>query len=239
MTTVWTLDPFFPDFAAKRLPRGEKVKFLSEQNIFELADQDILNSIPPRRANAKVRFLMFGLLKERKGVLVLLAALAGLSASDWRSIEVLLLGEFDSQIREQALAMVATIRSREFSNLTLIDKFVPVETIVEEVIRCDVLLANYLDHVGSSGVAFAAATFGKPIVTQSTGLLGRLTETFGLGSVIDTSDPRSLATEMVRISQLTEPRTVASENGQKNYLMLNSVPFAPQILGTFSQRSVG
>jgi hypothetical protein len=69
LLAMWTLDPFFPAYAKRWFLGGAKVQFLSEEAIAR-------ESIDPvyRPADGRVRFLLYGVLKARKGILSVLDA---------------------------------------------------------------------------------------------------------------------------------------------------------------------
>jgi glycosyltransferase involved in cell wall biosynthesis len=232
LTDVWTLDPFFVPYARKSLPGGQKVKFIGEAQILPKPGRKI--TATPR--SSRTRFLMYGLLKERKGVLVLLQALRTFTPADWAGMEVALLGEFEPSIREKALALAAEIRQAPGSNLIFTPEYIADELIVEEVQRADVLLVNYLNHIGSSGVVFAAALAGKPVITQRTGLLAKLIETYGLGVTIDTFDPNALGNELRRLSDPAQVQAAFDPFRARQYVESNRPGFAYDILSTIETR---
>ena len=56
----------------------------------------------------------------------------------------------------------------------------------------DCILAPYQRHVGSSGIMVRAAAASRPVLSQSFGLMCRLTETSSLGVTCDTTSTEEL-----------------------------------------------
>lgn len=224
LSNIWTLDPFFAEYGQKYLPRGSAIKFIGEAKILP----DI--SATPMNYGPKTRFLTFGLLKERKGTLVLLKALTALSDDDWAKIEIVMLGEFEPSIKSEALKMLQELEKNRNANIFVESRYVSDEEIAEALYSADVILANYLGHVGSSGVVFAAALANRPVITQDDGLLGQLARTFGLGITVNTSEPEELADALKLMSDPKQRSMAFDADRASEYIAINKQGFAAQIL---------
>jgi glycosyltransferase involved in cell wall biosynthesis len=186
---VLSLDPYFPSHAMRAFARGDKVEPLADPAFPLAAGQDAAG--PP---DGRKIFLLFGALAARKGVLVLLAALREIDTETARGIAVVIAGRVDPAIRAAVEDAVACLRRDQPTlHLTFENRRLPADELATLVRRCDVILAPYQRFVGSSGVLLWAANAGKPVITQSYGLVGKLCRENGLGLAVDTSEPRVLA----------------------------------------------
>lgn len=190
--SVYSLDPYFPAFAAKHYAAGYKVEGLVDP----ISRQDEMRPAVrvAKGAEEKIRFAMFGVLTERKGIVTLLDALRLLPRRTAKLIEVKIAGQIDAAIRgvvwERRSALA---RYRSELDLRLEDRHLHESEIAALVANADVVLAPYRRFVGSSGVLMWAAGAGKPVITQDYGLLGRLVRERGLGIAVDTTSAPALA----------------------------------------------
>lgn len=195
--SVLTLDPFFARYALASYRGGMKVRTVPDPAKWTGMENP---EKPLRGEKGRVRFLMFGYLAERKGVLTLLTAIALLPPSVASQISLVIAGSVDPDIRSRLpraindlLLLQPTVRLA-FKEGWLSDADLKVE-----VESCDVILAPYQRFVGSSGVLIWAASAGKPVLTQDFGLLHRLAQDYRLGLTTDTCDPRRLAETIERM----------------------------------------
>lgn len=196
--SVLTLDPFFARYALAAYRSGAKVQPLPDPVHWQEGQAEA-DRIAPADAG-RVRFLMFGYLAERKGILTLLTAIAYLPADIAARVTLVITGKVDPAIRERVLHAVADLRLLQPTlRLEFGEGRLPVEELRHEIERCDVVLAPYQRFVGSSGVLIWAAGLGKPVLTQDFGLLYRLTQDYRLGVTVDTGDPRLLARAIERM----------------------------------------
>jgi glycosyltransferase involved in cell wall biosynthesis len=200
LTHVLSLDPYFPDHAARHYWRGAKVRALIDP-VCPLepiaAGHDALAGTIPA---ARVAFVLFGYLAERKGVLTLLEALRLVPQDVRQRMAVVLAGRIEPAIREAVQLRVQKLSGGESDLwLRIEDRWIHSAELDRLIARCDVVLAPYHRFVGSSGVLLWAARAGKPVLTQSYGLIGRLVDDFALGIAVDTSDAAQLAGALVRM----------------------------------------
>lgn len=205
VASVLSLDPFFPAYAFERYPRGDKVRGLADP--FHAASGTAPRSMPGAEP-ARTHFVLFGELTERKGLLVLLEALAALEPEAASRISVTIAGRMDPSLkpRAQALAVEATQRAPHLM-LRIEDRRLPDAELDSLIGDCDVVLAPYQRFVGSSGVLIWAAAHRKPVVTQNYGLLGHLVHRYRLGHTLDTRDPALLARGLSAIAARPEIAT--------------------------------
>ena len=194
VTRVFSLDPFFPAFAARRHRHGDKVVALSDPafpiTVAAAADRKIAEGLPAERTT----FLLFGEITARKGVFQLIDALYMLPHESARQVTVVIAGRLDPGIRHRVIEATKALQlAQPDLLLELIDRHLRSGEIYALVRRCDVVLAPYQRFVGSSGILLWAAKLARPVISQEYGLVGKLTRCFGLGVAVDTSDPRVLS----------------------------------------------
>jgi glycosyltransferase involved in cell wall biosynthesis len=141
--------------------------------------------------------LLFGALSERKGVRQLLDAANLLPRREAERLALVLAGNVDEPLRQVLPGYLARARSAG-AQVVLLDHFIEAQQLDDLLAAADVILAPYQQHVGSSGVLVRAAVVGKPVITQSGGLLGRHVSRFGLGVTCDTGSPSELADALRR-----------------------------------------
>jgi glycosyltransferase involved in cell wall biosynthesis len=182
-----TLDPLFTEFANKHYALGKKVLTLAEP-------YSALRASSQSSSDGRKRFLMFGLITDRKGLLATLDALLLLSEADLDNTSLVVAGRIQKSIRSQALAKVENVRRRSPAvDIEIRDRFIPDQELEELIKACDVVLAPYRRHVGSSGVLAMAAHFRRAVISQRYGLMGALVERYRLGMTCDPERTEDLA----------------------------------------------
>jgi glycosyltransferase involved in cell wall biosynthesis len=191
LKTLFSFDPYFVSFARTNLRAGHKVQFLPEP--FD----------PPAEAaegagavGQRLRFLFYGAMQRRKGVIPLLEALPLLSADEKLGAEFVFCG--DGPMVAEIERRVPLLKAAGVS-VRLEGRFLAADELTAEIRAADVILAPYLDHVGSSGVLVAAAAWGKPVLSQAKGLLGREIVRYGLGEAVDTHSAAAIAEAIGRL----------------------------------------
>ncbi|MFD2112996.1 glycosyltransferase [Thiorhodococcus fuscus] len=146
------------------------------------------------RTDGRRVFLLFGSLSRRKGIFTILESLLYLRQGLRDSMVLRFVGRIPPQDCEAFMERIDAARNA-FPEITIecLNDFVSDETLAQEVIDCDVVLAPYENHIGSSGVLFWATAARKPLISQRTGLIGYQMERYDLGFAVDTTDPRALA----------------------------------------------
>ncbi len=187
---VLSLDLYFPAHAKHVFARGYKVEAIGDP-AFPLAPP---GAIARDTSNARTTFLLFGALAERKGILTLLAALREIAPGTAEKISVIIAGRIEPEIETLVQESADALRHAQPAlHLALDNRHLPMDELSALIRRCDVVLAPYKRFVGSSGVLLWAANAGKPVITQSYGLLGKLCREHALGLCIDTCNPAALA----------------------------------------------
>jgi glycosyltransferase involved in cell wall biosynthesis len=194
LKAVYSLDPFFPEFARRHYSNGAKVQPLRDPahpNVSVLRGDHLIADRMPRD---RINFLLFGYLSERKGTLALLDALRELAPDSGARVGVMLAGRIDPSIRAAVEERIAVL-ARERPDLWIgrEDRRLSAGELEALVQRANVLLAPYQRFVGSSGVLMWAARAGKPLLTQDFGMMGAIVRELGLGVAIDTMRPRAIA----------------------------------------------
>ncbi len=186
--TLFTYD----EFAAENSGTGlRRLQYVPDAN----PEPDLLRDTTPKvRADARKWFLLFGGLNERKGIFTLLEAINLLSPQVQATSAFRLVGRLNLTVRERFLNQLEHTRTANPNVLIeLEDRFVEDAEMAQEVQSCDVILAPYQNHIGSSAAMLWAAAAGKRLITQNTGFMGLLMQQHNLGIAIDATDPKALA----------------------------------------------
>ncbi|MEX1152334.1 glycosyltransferase [Parvibaculum sp.] len=212
--TVFSLDPYFPAYGATHYGRGDKLRALPDP-AFPLSPDDKSATAQSPFPPGRVAFLLFGVLTERKGLLVLLDALKRLAPDVALRTAVLIAGKIDPGLQSAAAERRAALnREKPELWLRIDDRHHTNDELSLLTQSCDVALAPYQRFVGSSGIVIRAANAGKPVITQNYGLLHRLVRDYGLGTACETTDADALAAALagtVRLGpdRLCDPAGVA------------------------------
>jgi glycosyltransferase involved in cell wall biosynthesis len=116
-------------------------------------------------------------------------------------IELKVLGRFapdEPDYKARAEAGLAGLAARG-AQVELTAEYVP-ETQLHEALRwCDVLLAPYVAHLGSSGLVGLAAQYGRPLLAQSVYQMGEEVRRWELGMTVDATDADAVAAAVRRM----------------------------------------
>lgn len=221
--TVWSLDPHFPAYAVDRYDHGHKVRPAPDPAYpARMAARDRESTSMRLSPPGRTMFLIFGVLSERKGMLALVDALRRLEPRYASSVAVLAAGMIDPALEKPLASALADLHEmRPEIWLRFDNRRLSMDEIAAHVANADVVLAPYQRFVGSSGVMLWAAGAGKPVITQSYGLLGRLTREYRLGLDVDTTDPSEIAGAIVTTLR-KGPRSLADPAGMARFLECHS-----------------
>ena len=196
LSTLFSLDPYFAEYAAQSFKQGDKVQALPEpcpfpQDPATYHPSDIVGCDMPEDRTC---FLLFGSLTPRKGIYQVLEALRMLDSKIAKKTAVVFAGKLRDDIRTKFQERLGQLTS-DSPELWMHheDRHINPAEITDLVIRCDVVLAPYQNHIGSSNVMLWAAGAQKPVITQEYGLMGALARDYKLGLVVDTTKPRAIA----------------------------------------------
>lgn len=231
---MWTLDPFFPAYAARWLPGARKVAFLSEETLFDAPFDMSSDTIPDAPAHpaedGRVVFLLYGVLKRRKGILNVLEACARLTPQEAARVELRLMGEVVEEdraaVRERREALA---RSCPDLRVSATDAFLSEDALRAEIHDADVILAPYVGHVGSSGVVHNAAACGKALIACREGLIGALVQRYQLGLAVDPDDAAALHAAIVHCLEPHRRGAFAHTRAARDYLALHEAPWTHTI----------
>ncbi len=186
LSTVFCLDPT----ALEPLRAyGDNIRYLPDP-------------VPPRGPNRDVRrtqfrrslgidndtlmLLAFGDISKRKGIVQLFEAFDRLPDKECEHISLVVAGAVKSFDEEWLRKKIDSLNAR--FPVKARTCYVPEEDVDAYFSASDLVLAPYQRHAGMSGILLRAAAQGKPVITQSYGLMGHLTRKYGLGSDVDTGD---------------------------------------------------
>jgi glycosyltransferase involved in cell wall biosynthesis len=200
LTIVFSLDPYFADYAAAHYPQGSKVRSLADPafppDLVDAETEQARWLVP----DGRVTFVLFGVLTARKGTLQLLEALARLAPDVAGRTAIVVAGVIEPELSAAVRERLDALRERQPELWFHVDDRHLASAEIDGLLaRGDVVLAPYQRFVGSSGVMLWAARTGKPLLTQDYGLLGRLVRENKLGLTVDTTDPDDLAQAIARI----------------------------------------
>jgi len=194
MRAVLSLDPYFPEFASRRYRFGSKVGTLPDPVCYPGDTGSVDVPLAQRLPADRTAFVIFGALARRKGILVLLEALARIEPTYARRVAVIAAGDVEPRLKAVLDNEIRELKARRPEVwFDLEDRRLESSELATLIARSDVVLAPYQRFVGSSGVLVWAANAGKPVLTSNYGLVGRFVREYRLGLALDTTDPSALA----------------------------------------------
>lgn len=128
-------------------------------------------------------YLHFGGLSERKGTLVILEAIATMSAEELRNKIFVFAGSVYDEIKDRFYALKDDLSKK--SRIIVYDEFCPYSLLNNLCESCDAILIPYLSTSHSSGVIGYASFFNKPLIGPSRGLIGYLIKEYNMGMMLD------------------------------------------------------
>lgn len=144
-------------------------------------------------APARLIFLLFGMIDQRKGIYQVLEALQRLPAAQQSRLTLLLVGQLAEADKADVLRLIAALTADSALQIVVRDQYVNDAQIQCYFELADVVLALYQRHVGSSGILIRAAAAGKPVLASDYGLMGELVRQHKLGRTVDSTDPLVIA----------------------------------------------
>ncbi|MEO1189204.1 MAG: glycosyltransferase [Pseudomonadota bacterium] len=194
---ILSLDRFFADSVTASPQVKSKIQFLPDL-VPVSADQILAaKSAANGPGNGRIRFLLFGALFRRKGLFETLKAIELLTADVASACEVRFCGQLPDESAD-ARSTITDLLNRSPAEVSLVDRFLLTEDLAIEVASADVILAPYVNHKGSSGTLYWAAAFGKPVIAQDYGLVGKEVREFDLGLTVEVGKPQAIAQAIER-----------------------------------------
>ena len=145
----------------------------------------------------RMHFLLFGSLREQKGVRQVLEAAAQLREEEAEHVSLHLLGKARADLRNDLPRLIRRLRSSQPDlYVQYEDRYLAYQELEAALNECDVVLAPYQRTEGSSGVIGHAAKHERPVLGPQTGLIGELIREYELGITVAASDPEAIAAGM-------------------------------------------
>lgn len=196
--TLFCLDPFAVKALSSRHLAPKIVHLPDPVEIVPVSSETVANlrmrlGIEPNR---KI-FLLFGRITGRKGVYKLFDAVKQLSPEQCQRICLLLVGDMPAQDKAAIDQEVTEIRKSQPIQILIQEGFLREAEVPAYFQLSDIVLALYQRHVGMSGILLLGAAAQKPMLVSNYGLMGELTERYGLGLSIDAESPEEIAQNLV------------------------------------------
>jgi glycosyltransferase involved in cell wall biosynthesis len=189
--SLLTLDPFWnPTHRVPVLHIPDAMTELDRMAPAELSQARLT------RSNRK-ELLFFGSIDQRKGLSEFLAALHLAPDSVLRAIHLCILGKWHASANYTQQAEVLRALELRGLKVTLRNEFISNQQLVAALVQCDIVLAPYIDHIGSSGVVGLAAQYGKPVLTQESYQIAREVNQYALGKTANTKDPKAILVTLI------------------------------------------
>jgi glycosyltransferase involved in cell wall biosynthesis len=147
----------------------------------------------------RTTFLMFGALREEKGVRNVIEAFGQLDGETAEQARLCLFGQVRADLKAAFPRLVASLRrTQPRLDVCVENRFLPDAELQKALQATDVVLAPYLRTEGSSGVIGLAARYAAPVIGPSSGLVGSLINEYDLGVTVNASDPSAIAAAVRR-----------------------------------------
>ncbi len=167
-------------------------------------------------------FLLFGALDERKGIYQLLDAIELLPPELTQNFCLLIVGKTNLDEQTRIQSKIAALRQTHPVQILELYDFIPEKEVPKYFQAADVILAPYQCHVGMSGILLLAAAAGKPVLSSSYGLMGKLVRHHRLGLAVDSTVPAEITQALSRYV-LEPPTTFGDRNQMSLFAEQNSI----------------
>jgi glycosyltransferase involved in cell wall biosynthesis len=189
---IFVQDPFAQAYAEKTWRTTKYITVPDPVGPEAGAPPPVVASLPP--SGRRRVLLVCGELSRRKGVLVVLRALATLEPCHLSRIQVRFVGPILHTERGSLLAELARFQhSQPAAEISLDERFYSGAEFDAAILAADVVLTLYERSFGSSATVIRAAMFGRPVISTDQGLLGRLVRRHRAGVAVDVRDSRAVA----------------------------------------------
>lgn len=154
----------------------------------------------------RTHFLIFGSLREDKGVVQALEAFRCLSNEEASGASLHILGKSRDDFREPLRVHVSALRDVQPAlHVHIEDRYLSEAEIKLSLDVSDVVLAPYQRTEGSSGVIGHAAQNQTPVIGPETGLIGQLIQAYQMGQTVDASSPQEIGSAIRKSLQSGHP----------------------------------
>lgn len=154
--------------------------------------------------------LFFGGLREDKGADVLLDTIP---ECDWSGVTFLVAGTADAATTSRVLEIQSSTNNAQ---VVYHRGFVPEENVKLYFAACDAVLLPYRDvYSGTSGILQRAASFERPVIATTTGVVGTTVQEYDLGVTITPDSGHAL---MKGVQKFIEKEQYYSERVKRNAL---------------------
>lgn len=162
-------------------------------------------------------FLMFGALREEKGVREVIEAFRQLPPTAAKNANLCLFGQVRSDLEDEFPELIASLRRAQPDlQVQVENRFLPERELHDALQEADVVLAPYRQSEGSSGVIGHAARYRTPVVGPNSGLVGALIEEYSLGVTVEVANPSAVAEAV--IGHIRDRRSNAKTAGMRRYV---------------------
>ena len=198
---VFTIDPTLAEFAKKQdNPLLHKVLYLPDPVPHYKAIPSKLEARQQLAVPLDVRLiLLYGELSARKGIDLLLQALADAECS--RAVHVLLAGRYSEG--RQITASEAFQRLLAEGRLHTIEGYLEDEQEQQVLAAADCIWVKYCGFYGMSSIMVLSGVHGLPVIATQEGVIGYFVRKYEIGVTVDSGDRRAVVAALNRM--VTEP----------------------------------
>ena len=141
-------------------------------------------------------FLFFGDVSGRKGLWELIDSLGALTIEEMQLTCLAIVGQAEPHVERRLAPRLERLAAATPLSIMRRAAYVDEAELGDWFTAADVVLAPYIQHVGTSNILFLAAAYRRPVISQDFGLMARLTRDYRLGLTVNPSDPSALAGAM-------------------------------------------
>jgi len=185
---IFSLDRFAVDYINEFSPAPKAIALPEPSNIrSKVIESENLKEELGIDSHRKV-FLLFGIIKRKKGIYHLLRAVETLSPRETKQLCILIIGPIESTEKNKILTRINTITQKTDVQIIIKDQYINSNLVQNYFAISDVVLALYLYHVGSSNIVVQASVAGRPVFGTDFGLVGENIRRYKLGIAVDIND---------------------------------------------------
>lgn len=168
--------------------------------------------VSPKSANKHVSFLMFGLLRQYKGVDILMKAISLLSDETKQRCRFLIAGNQQKQYDSTDYFGLRESLNIDSETLKLDIRFIPDSDVEEYFNAVDCVIFPYRE-IYASGALLMAYSFEKPVIASNIPVFVEETDNGKSGLLFESGDAKQLAQAIEQFSKLNQDqRTIYSRN---------------------------